>query len=148
MSTAVQVESPAQELVRGMVISRARILTTSIGAIATGAAYQKGLTVTKTAAKTGRYTIQMVDGAGASVALSRVMEIRVTVISPTADSAITTDKAVDYTIRTVSEANGTFYLQFLKQLTSSTSVTYVDAELEDTAIFTIAVVSERNSVSV
>lgn len=142
-----RLEQGPLDTVRSLATSRARVTTGTAGAIVAANTITRGLTVVKTAAKVGRYTVQVVDAAGASVPLFRALEIRIGVISPTADAAITTDKGAHWVLRTLSEANGLFYLQFLKSLTSGANTTYVDAELEDTSVFTIAVVSERNEVT-
>jgi hypothetical protein len=146
MSTALSTMGDSRDTMGFLVTSRARVLTGTSGAITAAGTRQLGITVTKTANKTGRYTIQAVDGAGASIAFSKIMDINVTIFSPTADAAITKDAGVYWTIRGLSEASGLFYLQFFKS-DESTGETHADAELENSSAFTIAVVSERNGVS-
>lgn len=146
MSTALFATSDGKDTMSFLVTSRARVLTGTDGAITAAGTKQLGITVTKTANKTGRYTVQAVDGAGASIAFSKIMGVRVTIFSPTADAALTKDKGLYWVCRGLDEANGLFYLQFFKS-DESTGETHTDAELEDNTLFTIAVVSERNGVS-
>ena len=149
--TALPTKAPTLDTMDFLVHSRARVLTGSAGAITTAGTRQLGITVTKTATKTGRYTIQAVDGAGASIAFSKIMDINVTMFSPTADAAITASKATDWVLRGLNEANGLFYIQFFTRAdtTNGSTVTVVnaDVELEDNSLFTVEVTSERNGVS-
>lgn len=135
----------------GLAVSRARVLTGTSGAITTAGTITTGLTVTKTANKTGRYTVQAVDTAGSSVALYGVKDIQVAIFSPTADAAITTGKATQWIIRSLTETSGLFYIQFFTQsatiVDTTITVTNTDAELENSSIFTVTVVSQRDQVT-
>jgi hypothetical protein len=148
MSTALTTESAPKDTIPFLVTSRGRIVTSTGGDIASSSC--KGFTVTKTSGKVGRYTVQAKDGAGSSCSISRIEDVNVTIFSPTADVAITSGSATDWTIRGYSASSGLFYLQFFTRAdTVDTTITVVnaDAELEDGAMFTISIVSERNSVS-
>ena len=133
------------DTVRSLVTSRARVLTGTSGAISSSRLH--GMTITKTADETGRYSVQAVDASGASCGIFRLQEIRVGIWSPTADAAITAGKAVGHIVRSVNEAAGTFLLQFFAQLTDDDAATVVDAELENGSTFTLSFVSERNQVT-
>jgi hypothetical protein len=133
-------------MVRDLVTSRARVTVGASGAVSGSRCL--GLTVTKTADQLGCYTVQAVDAAGEACPLTEVMEIRVSIISPAAvGTPVTTGAGIVGVGRVLSEANGTVSVQFVSPLTDAEDgSTYVDADLESGAIFTVAIVSVRNEV--
>jgi hypothetical protein len=142
---AVRQERGARELVSDLCVSRARVVVGSSGAISSSLCF--GLTVTKTAEQDGCYTVQAVDADGVACPLTNVMAITPGIISPTAaGTPITTGAGVVAVARSLSEADGSFKVQFVSPLTDDTDSTYVDADLESGSIFTVEVVSIRNEV--
>lgn len=121
----------------GMVHLTGSFLTSTNGTISTQDC--PGFTVTKTATKTGRYTVQLVDtdGTTAAVATQATVSVapwsiqspHVTVCSPTADAALTDAKGWFHAIRDFASHNGTFKIQFFTAGTDNPA----DAELEDGA---------------
>ena len=144
-------EPAPRDTVRDLVTSRGKITVGSSGAVSTSELH--GLTVTKTAGKSGRYTVQAVDSSGSSCALRQIEHVSVSIWSPTADNPITTGAASNWCLRGVSESTGTLYLQFVAPTYyggtggSGPAVTTADADLENGAIFTVEIKSVRNAVT-
>ena len=125
---------------RGVVSLMGRIALGTGGALAATQTYtakQMGFTVTKTANKTGRYTITFTDK------FKDLLNYNVGIISPTADAAVTTDTGTIGVLRVQGAslaadlATGILTLQFVRPWTSTTTSTNVDAELETNAHFTL-----------
>lgn len=141
----------------GMVHVTGSMTLTTGGAIDTSDT--PGFTVTKTATKTGRYRIQLVASDGSTVAnppvaLSSdaavapwgIQAPRAIVCSPNADAALTTDSALHSAIRNFTPRHGYFDFQFYKDVTSSTSETHVDCDLESGSVVLIEFWVKTSSV--
>jgi hypothetical protein len=115
--------------------------TTTSGAIASSDT--PGFTITKTDSEAGRYRVQLVASDGSSVAnppcvLSGSTAVapwgiqapRAIVCSPVADAALSTDVALHCAIRNYQPRHGYFDFQFYKDVTSTSSETHVDADIE------------------
>lgn len=141
------VAAPAARTNRnGVMRFTGRCLTTTSGTLSTasGANDAPMMSVTKTAAKTGRYTVQAVNSRGiACGGFKSFQDFSVGVISATADAALTTAKGLAWFIRNEDAQGGTFQIQFCKG-DGNTDV-YADAELEDAASFTFGVTAKRTS---
>ncbi len=88
--------------------------------------------VTKTATKTGRYDIQLVDPDGSPVSALRLCSFNLGILTASADTAYTTAKAAGWILRNNSiSPNGTFQLQLIRTDTNA------DAEAEDNATLII-----------
>jgi hypothetical protein len=132
----------------GMVHVTGSFTTTTAGAIDTSDT--PGFTVTKTAEKTGRYRVQLVASDGSSVAnpataLSGSTAVapwgiqapKAIVVSPNADAALTTDSALHVAVRNFQPRHGYFDFQFYKDVTSTSSETHVDCEMESGCVVLI-----------
>ena len=124
----------------GMVHVTGSFTTTTDGAI--DSSDTPGFTITKTATKTGRYRVQLVDSDGSTVAnpctvLSGSTAVapwgiqapRAIVCSPVADAALTKDGALLSTIRNFNPRHGYFDFQFFTAITDS-GETHVDTDIE------------------
>lgn len=106
--------------------------TTTSGTLSTTAftsVADAGFLLTKTAGKTGRYTVQVWEG------YKRLRSCVVT-LTGTDDAALTDAKGANYRLRAIdiglNNKDGTFEIQFIKNTDSS------DAEVQDGAIIKIA----------
>lgn len=110
-----------------------------------------GFTITKQTAA-GRYRIQLVDQDGTTAATPAYIydagsseptaplafqDFNFTVVSAVADSAMTTDSALKAAIRNYNTHLGYFDVQFYKDVTSTTSETHVDCDIESGGKFFI-----------
>lgn len=121
-----------------------RLVTTTVGTLAATSGVANptwtpaGQVATKTAAKTGRYTIAL------PVDYRRLLQVIATVIGPD-DVAYTTAKGIDFFARDVDigagAADGTVELQFAR------SDTEADAELMDGAEVMVTIIVAQGPVS-
>lgn len=120
-----------------------------------------GFTIELVSSKTGRYRIQLIDQDGTTsctpalvydtdgttvIAPFGFQDFNVTVVSAQADNALTTDSALKWAIRNYTPALGYFDVQFYKDLTSSTSETHTDTNIESGGKFFIAFSVKVSSV--
>lgn len=114
------------------------------GAIAAAGADMPYVSVTKTAAKTGRYTVQVINSRGQAVGGFKKLEgFDVAVISAAADAAYTAGKGLQWFIRNIDAQAGTFQVQFCR----TNGVTdYNDTELEDNSSFTLGFLAKKSGV--
>jgi hypothetical protein len=107
-----------------------RVVTSTGGAVASTDC--EGFTVTKTASKTGRYTVQLVDIRGQAVTALKLRGCMVSLIGPD-DAALTTNKGVTGLVRAETVAtNGQFFIQFVQSNAGN-----ADTEVQDGASFDI-----------
>lgn len=120
-------------LEQGIVKLYGSATTTTSGTI--GSATGKGLTITKTATKTGRYTVTLADKYTALLAVS-------VTIAGTTDAAYTTAKGLTHIIRNVNVGAATpyFEIQF-----NDPDGSAADAELESAAVFYVEVTLKNSS---
>lgn len=119
-----------------------------------------GFTITKQSAA-GRYRIQLVDQDGTTAAIPSYVydvgsseptaplafqDFNVTVVSAESDSALTTDSALKWAIRNYTSHLGYFDVQFYKDVTSTSSETHVDTNIESGGKFFIAFSVKTSSV--
>lgn len=128
----VRTQSPGVVQVRGFVT------TTTSGTVGSYNVFGGGATVTKTAAKTGRYTITLTPPAAESVAVLASLTFMggyATLVGPD-DAALTNSKGVinffrDDDISTTGAKDGTIELQW----TLATGTAQADTEVQDGASF-------------
>lgn len=121
-------------LEQGVIKLYGSVTTSTSGTIASSTG--KGLTITKTAAETGRYTVALADSYNSLLAVS-------VTVQGAADAAYTTGAGLQAFIRGVNVSSATaplFYIQFCAEDGSP-----ADAELEDGAKFFIEVTLKNSS---
>lgn len=119
-------------LEQGVVKLYGSVTTSTSGTIASKTG--KGLTITKTASKTGRYTVTLADKYTAMLGCSVLVE-------GSTDAAYTASKGLVSFLRNVPTSSVTsFDVQF-----TTVGATPADAELEDGAVFLVEVVLKNSS---
>jgi len=128
----------------GMVVLCGRVTTSTGGTVSAVDVRGGGVTVTKTPAKTGRYTFTLIDAADTSLSELILLHADVTLIGPD-DAAMTDAKGRDKVIRDIDIGggadDGTFEIQFTDADTGA------DANIEDAAGFTFMIVLGHRDVS-
>ncbi|MDQ3023393.1 MAG: hypothetical protein M3R04_03250 [bacterium] len=129
---------------KGVVKLYGTFATTTSGTLSTTAitsAKQAGFTVTKTASKTGRYTIQLIESSGLAATYNALLQVNTTVIGGD-DAALTTTKGLTAVVRDNDVAtDGTFEVQFV-----TTNSGNADTELQDSASFMLEIVLANSTV--
>ena len=110
-----------------------------------------GFKIQKNDGQTGRYRIQLLANDGVTYATPAMtysgttvvapfgfQDINVTVVSAQAANALTTDSALKFAIRNYTPQDGYFEVQFYRDVTSTTSETHTDTDIESTGKFFIA----------
>ncbi len=135
MSGAARASHPIQSLSPGDRVICLEFTTTTNGTINASLTKATGAVITKTAAKTGRYTIQCGSALDKNT-YAHIVQVLTTIVGP-ADAAFTTAKGLVSAIRNDALAtNGTIDVQFVRP------DTYADAELQDGArVFVTIIVS-------
>lgn len=140
----------------GMVHLTGSMTITTDGAI--GSSDTPGFTITKTATKTGRFRVQITSASGDSaspavvksgstvVAPFGIQAPSFAIASPVADNALTTDVATKWSLRNLTPGSGYFDVQFYKDITSTTTETHADCELESGSVVLISFWVKTSSV--
>lgn len=119
------------------------VVTGADGAVTTASTKCDGFSIALTGSEAGRYTITLNDK------YDRFLGCHVTV-NGADDAAYTDDKGLSCMVRAADDINSgaskVFYLQFVAQLTDTGASTYVDADLEDNAEFTIEITLKNSAV--
>lgn len=111
--------------------------------VVAGAVDTPYMSVIKTAAKTGRYTVQLIDRAGQAVGGFKVFEaFTVAVLNAAADAAYTAGKGMGWSIRNKDAQAGTFQIQFFR---TNGTTDFNDTELEDNCAFTFGFLAKKSS---
>lgn len=135
---------PPRESRSGTVNFSGTVVTTTAGTLGTGAANVDTpfFTLTKTAAKAGRYKVQLIDSRGNPVVAPKLTKVMAWLIGDT-DAAIATAKGVWMgTVRNnLLSTLGTFEIQFQRTDTG------VDAEVSDAAVIGIAFSVKKSSAT-
>lgn len=120
----------------------AAIATTTGGTLASTYVHQYGLKITKTATKTGRYTLQLIDHLGAAQDAVRFIGVQVNILGPD-DAAMTDAKGIwQGVIRDIDigagAKDGTVEIQFQDADSGA------DQELQDGAsIYVVLAISDQ-----
>ena len=143
----------------GMVHLTGSFTVGSSGAVASSDT--PGFKVTKQTAA-GQYTVQLLDNDGVSSSAPAqpknasataitpwgIQAINATVVSAVASgTALTADSALKYGVRNFSPATGAFDLQFYKDVTSTSSETHVDTNIESGGIVLVDFQVKLSSVT-
>jgi hypothetical protein len=119
-----------------------------------------GFKIQKNDGQTGRYRIQLLGEDGVTYAVPAMVysgttvvapfgfqDFNVSVVSAQTASALTTDSALKWAIRNYTPQNGYFEMQFYRDVTSSTSETHTDTNIESGGKFFIAFSVKTSSVT-
>lgn len=124
-----------QSLVPGQRVVHVDITTTTSGAISGTTATGYGIKATKTATKTGRYTLQLINADGTATTALGLVNVIATIVGPD-DAALTTTKGLNYVLRDNDIASdGTIELQFVQ-----TNAGNADTEVQDGASVLVTVI--------
>jgi len=132
-------------LIPGMRIVHAEIATTTSGTLASTYNHQYGMKLTKTAAKTGRYTLQLLKTDGSNDNAVAFINAIVQVVGPD-DAAIANSKGLMNFMRDddigAGANDGTIELQFV----ISTATAQADTEVPDGAIICVTLLLKDSNV--
>jgi len=138
--------SDMSTLVPGLRILSANFTTTTSGAISGTTATGFGMTVVKTASKTGRYTCQLVNQDGSAADALAFIGAIVNVVGPD-DAALTTTKGLVAVVRDIDigagAQDGTVEIQFVQ-----TNAGNADTEVQDGAsVYITLLLRDRDGVT-
>lgn len=132
-------------LIPGLRIVHAEIATTTSGTLAATYNHQYGISLTKTATKTGRYTVQLLKSDGGAANAVGFINGIVSLVGPD-DAALTTTKGLVAVFRDddIGEGanDGTIEVQFVQ-----TNAGNADTEVQDGAIIVVTLLLKDSNLS-